>query len=554
VFVRCAFVRLDRQVRGALVPALGLLAVAALGGAAGAERAALGGLAGVPTATLGRPAGAQAAVLGSPVNVQPAALGSPVGVPAAAFGGRAGVQTATLGGLASAPTAALGGRAGVQAALGGLASAQAARPLVVVAPIDGIIDLGLAPFVQRVLDEATAAGAAAVILEINTFGGRVDAAVLIRDALLTSQVRTVAFVNKRAISAGALISLAAEKIAMADGGTIGAATPVQIGQPGAPAQPVAEKTVSYMRKEFRATAESRNRPPLIAEAMVDADVEIEGLIGKGKLLTLTTTEALAHRVADFRADDLDAVLRQLDLAGARVQRASVNWAEQIVRFLTHPVLGSLLMTIGILGIILELRTPGFGVPGILGITSLGLFFWGHWLVRLAGWEELLLIGIGLALLAAELFLIPGFGIAGILGIAAVLAGLSLSLVGTGATREVILFGVGRVALSLLLAILASLVMLRFLPQLPYGRRLVLETTLPTTAGFASSTEDQRGWLGKQGRAASPLRPAGIARFGDERVDVVSEGEFIEPEAPIEVIRVEGNRIVVRQLRGSTGKE
>lgn len=143
----------------------------------------------------------------------------------------------------------------------GSAFAQEKRPVVYVAPIEGDIDLGLAPFVQRVLDEATEAGAAAVILEINTFGGRVDAAVLIRDALLNAQVRTVAFVNKRAISAGALISLSAENLVMAGGGTIGAATPVQMGQPGAAAQPVAEKTVSYMRKEFRATAESRKRPP-----------------------------------------------------------------------------------------------------------------------------------------------------------------------------------------------------------------------------------------------------------------------------------------------------
>jgi len=133
-------------------------------------------------------------------------------------------------------------------------------PVVYVAPIEGIIDLGVAPFVQRVLDEATDAGATAVFLEINTFGGRIDAAVLIRDALLNARVRTVAFVNKRAISAGALIALAAENIVMADGGTIGAATPVQIGQPGSPAQPVEEKTLSFVRKEFRATAESRKRP------------------------------------------------------------------------------------------------------------------------------------------------------------------------------------------------------------------------------------------------------------------------------------------------------
>ena len=149
-----------------------------------------------------------------------------------------------------------------------------------------------------------------------------------------------------------------------------------------------------MRKEFRATAESRKRPPLLAEAMVDADVEIPGVIAKGKLLTLTTEEALKHGLADFRADSLEAVLASLDLAGAEVRRASPTWAETLVRFLTHPVVSSLLMTIGILGIIVEIRTPGFGVPGALGVASLALFFWGHWLVRLAGWEELLLVGAG----------------------------------------------------------------------------------------------------------------------------------------------------------------
>jgi membrane-bound serine protease (ClpP class) len=427
--------------------------------------------------------------------------------------------------------------------------APTARPIVYAAQIEGVIDLGLAPFVERVLAKGGATGAAAVILEINTFGGRVDAAVLIRDALLRARVRTVAFVNKRAISAGALISLAAETIAMADGGTIGAATPVEMGAPGAPAQPVAEKTLSYMRKEFRATAESRKRPALLAEAMVDADVEIPGIIDKGKLLTLTTEEALKHGLADFRADSLPAVLTSLDLAGAEVRQATQTWAETLVRFLTHPVVSSLLMTIGILGIIVEIRTPGFGVPGALGILSLALFFWGHWLVRLAGWEELLLVGAGVILLAIELFVTPGFGVTGILGLVALLGGLGLSLVGAGATWGVIITAVGQVAVSLLLAIAVSLAMLRLLPRLPFGRPLILETELAAREGFASAPETDRAWLGKRGTAVSTLRPAGIADIEGQRVDVVSDGEFIDTGEPITAVRVDGNRIVVRRLRG-----
>lgn len=431
--------------------------------------------------------------------------------------------------------------------LGAVPAAPSAGSVVYVIPVEGVIDLGLAPFVERVLDEAVVAGASAVILEIDTFGGRVDAAVLIRDTLLRAKVKTVAFINKRAISAGALISLAAETIVMADGGAIGAATPVQIGLPGAPAQPVEEKTVSYMRKEFRATAESRKRPPELAEAMVDADVEIPGVIAKGKLLTLTTEEALQHKLVDFRADNMERVLEFLGLAEAEIRYASETWAESLVRILTHPIVSSVLIAVGVLGIIVEIQTPGFGVPGAFGLVSLALFLWGHWLVRLAGWEEVLLIGIGLTLLAVEVFVMPGFGIFGALGLAALLVGLGLSLVGTGATWAVVLSALGQVIVALLLAVVLALAFLRVLPRLPFGRRLILETELPAQAGYASAPEADRRWLGKRGIAASTLRPAGIAHFDHERVDVVTEGEFIEAGDPIEVLRVEGNRIVVRRI-------
>jgi membrane-bound serine protease (ClpP class) len=382
----------------------------------------------------------------------------------------------------------------------------------------------------------------------------VDAAVRIRDALLRTRVRTVAFINKRAISAGALISLAAETIIMADGGTIGAATPVTMGEPGGPAQPVAEKSVSYVRKEFRATAEARKRPPLIAEAMVDTDVEIPGVIDKGKLLTLTTDGALQHGVADARANSIEAVLEFLELSDADVRFASQTWAETLVRFLTHPVVSSLLLTLGLLGLVVELQTPGLGVAGVLGVTSLALFFWGHWLVQLAGWEELLLVGAGFVLLGLELFITPGFGVLGALGLMALLGGFGLSLVGAGATWQVIVMAAGRVVLSLLLAIAVALAMLRVLPRLPLGRRLVLETEMAADAGYASAPERDRRWLGQHGTAASPLRPAGLANLAGERVDVVSEGEFIDTGEPIEVIRVDGNRIVVRRPRGTAGKE
>lgn len=424
------------------------------------------------------------------------------------------------------------------------ATTQATRSVVYVMPIEGMIDLGLAPFLARTIREAQQAGAAAVLLDINTFGGRVDAAVAMRDTLVNAPIRTVAFINPRAISAGALIALAAETIVMAGGGTIGAATPVVSG--GNQPQVADEKSVSYVRKEFAATAERRGRSSQFAEAMVDADVQIAGVVEKGKLLTLTTSEALTHDVADFTADSLQAALAVTGLGDADVRRASQTWAETFVRFLTNPLVSSLLMTIGMLGLLVEIRTPGFAVPGIVGLLSLGLFFWGHWIVQLAGWEELLLVAAGVILLAVELFVIPGFGVAGVGGIIALAAGLGMTLVGAGATASIVIGAFGRVAVSILLALAGGLALLRLLPRLPLGRRLVLDAAMSAEQGYTSPPEGDRLQLGRTGIALSPLRPAGVADIDGSRIDVVSDGGFVEAGAAIEVTRVDGNRVVVRE--------
>ncbi len=430
-------------------------------------------------------------------------------------------------------------------------------PVVLVAPVEGTVDLGLAPFLDRVLDEAEREGAAAVVLDIDTFGGRLDAAVAIRDRLLASRVKTIAFVDPRAISAGALITLASEVIAMSDGSTIGAATPVRM-QPGEGAVAVDEKTISYVRKEFQATAEQRGRPVELAEAMVDPDVDVPGLSPPGKLLTLTGTQAVELGLADFRADDVDDVLAQAGLGGAEVRALAPNWAERFVSAVTQPLVSSLLMTLGIVGLLVELRTPGFGVPGIVGLVCLALFFGAHWTVRLVGFEELLLVGIGLALLAVEIFVTPGFGIAGVLGIVALVVGLGLSLVGEGATAGAVLASLGRVAISLVLAVALGaaifFVLPRMLPRVPFARGIVLTAGLPGEVVVAPP-EPPRSLVGARGTAATPLRPAGAAWIDGERVDVVTDGEFVASGVPIEVIKHEGNRVVVRAASESTlGRE
>jgi membrane-bound serine protease (ClpP class) len=251
---------------------------------------------------------------------------------------------------------------------------------------------------------------------------------------------------------------------------------------------------------------------------------------------------------------VEGALAAAGLADAEVRAAAQTWAETFVRFITDPIVASLLMSLGLLGIMVEIRTPGFGVPGAVGLVSLALFFWGHWIVRLAGWEELLLILAGVILLGLEVFVIPGFGIAGVAGTAALVAGLAMALVGAGAAPAAIVGALGRVALAILIGLAGKLLLLRLLPRLPFGRELVLTTEMQAEQGYASAPAGDRSRLGQSGTALSPLRPAGIAELGGARVDVVSEGAFIEAGSGIEVSRVEGNRIVVRQRPSPKGSQ
>ena len=417
-------------------------------------------------------------------------------------------------------------------------SAQAPQGVLVV-PIHGTIDLGLAPYVRRAL--AAHPDAAVVILDVDTFGGRVDAAVRIRDALLSAGRPSIVFVHRRAISAGALISLAAEHIVVTSGATMGAATPVQL--EGGDAKPVEEKMVSYMRSEMRATAEARGRSGDIAEAMVDADFEVPGLDEKGKLLTLTTDTALSSGIADAQFETLDALLAALGLSEAPRLDVAPTWAEQVARVLTDPTVSGLLMGLGTLGLLIELTHPGLIIPGVVGALSLGLFLGGHWVVELAGWEELILLLLGVFLLAAELLILPGFGLAGIGGLLSLAAALTLALIGLplGVSWELGLItdALGVVVISTFVAAVLLLVAMRFLPQRRFARGLVLQTTLDAVV-----TPPASALLGALGVASTDLRPAGKALIDGRLVDVVSQLHFVERGASVQVVEVEGARVVV----------
>ena len=433
---------------------------------------------------------------------------------------------------------------------GGVAGAPDSAKHVIVVPLEGVVDLGMAPFVERAITEAIDTGADAVLLDINTLGGRVDAALLIRDALIGSPVRTIAFVHPRAISAGALISLACEKIVMEPGGSIGAATPV-VGGAGEKMEAADEKMVSYFRTEMRATAERNGRRGDLVEAMVDREIEIEGITAKGKLLTLTTADALRFGVADFEAHSIDEVLKLLDLEGAVQITHQLNWAERFARIVSNPVLSSFLMSVGFLGIMLEFYRPGWGISGTLGVICLLLFFLGHYVVRLAGWEEVLLFALGLLLLTLEFFVIPGFGVAGIAGIAAMLLSVFLALIGRDLRVSwhlgYVTDALTVVAGGVLGIAVGGVLIVRFLPTTRAGSFFILRRSLESDDGYvthARSLEDKFP-SGTVGRAVGDLRPAGIIRVGGTRIDAVSDGSYVQHGTEVSIVGWRAGQPVVR---------
>ena len=409
-------------------------------------------------------------------------------------------------------------------------------------PVTGVIEMGLAPFIERSLQEAAKAGAGAVILDIDTPGGRVDAAERISDAVSDSPVPVYALVNRRAFSAGALIALATQRVYMRPGSVIGAATPVDGSGTKAP-----EKIVSAMRSEMRALAEARGLDPRVAEAMVDEDVAIDGVVEAGKLLTLTTEEAVALGYAEA-VDGLDALLAELGQASTPVVSTRVNWAERTVRFFSHPIVAPFLLSLGFLGLIAEIKTPTFGMAGVAGLTALGLFFGSHLLIGLAGLEDVLIFAAGLVLVGVEVFVIPGFGLFGILGGVAVLGGLYMALLGNLPTTPDFTRAGMVLTTSILIVLVSVWALIRALPGSSRLARsgVFLLTRTDRDIGYESAPH-RFDLVGREGRAITDLRPSGTALVGEERIDVVSESEWIPAGSPIRVVTAEGYRHVVRAI-------
>lgn len=423
------------------------------------------------------------------------------------------------------------------------ASISAQTNKVFLITIDEEIDIGLVPYVTRVIHEAEVSNASAIIVKINTFGGRVDAATQIKDALLKSKIITIAFINNRAISAGSLIALSCNKIIMAPGGSIGATTVVdQMGEKQS------EKYQSYMRSEMRSTAEKNGRRTDIAQGMVDERIIIPGLVDSTQLVTLTTEEAIKYGIADIESSDLKEGLQKLGFENVEVVNNESNWAENVVKFLNNSLVSSILIMIGIFGLIAEVKTPGWGVPGTAGVIALALFFGSSYILQLASTLDIILFIIGLILLAAEIFVIPGFGVAGIGGILLILISLFLSLTPSGPffNFETISLAFVQLAGALAAAFILILVLAKFLPKSRSFSKLILDESEKSEKGFVSYPSE-KNLIGAEGVALTTLRPAGTAEINGKRVDVMTDSEYVQQGSRIVVERVEGIKVVVKRI-------
>lgn len=402
-------------------------------------------------------------------------------------------------------------------------------------PVEDEIGPGWLQFLERSLKEAGNKGAAAVILEFDTPGGYVDTALEARKLLDKAPYPVYAFVNPRALSAGAYLALSADKLFMAPGSTIGAAEVRVLGS----TQPADEKVLSTWEGEMRAMAERRGRDPELAAAMVRREIFIEGVVGKDKLLTLTAKNAEDLSFSDRTVDTAAGLLELTGLENADVVSLAPSTWDRVSGWLINPIVATGILTLAFVFLIVEVLTAGFGLAGLLSILCFGLYFGGHFFAGVSGWPAVFLFVLGIVLLLVEAF-IPGFGLFGIGGLVAVIVSIVLSSVSAVAGLRALLY-------SFFLSGIVGYVAFKYFQRKGILRRFIHLDASTRELGYRSS-QDFASLQGKRGLVITPLRPAGIIELEGSRFDVVSEGAFINTGESVEIVKVEGNRIVVRSIK------
>ncbi len=453
---------------------------------------------------------------------------------------------------------------------------------VYIIPISGKVGPAMSSFVKRAVAKANTEDAKTIIFEINTFGGRVDSALDIVETLLTIDKKiSISYVKTKAISAGALIALASGELYMKKGTIIGDCAPITYSKEGV--QEMGEKSQSPLRAKFRALAKRNGFVQVLAESMVSKDKEIvqvqkdnhffyfekqeydeldkkvkaeyyslKTVVKKGELLTMDDSEAKDFSFSKKSIKDLNELLDLLKIDIKSTQRIGKTWSETIAGHLIS--IAPILMMIGLAGIYLELKSPGFGIAGFIGVACLFLAFSGQYMTGLANYTELLIIFAGFVCLAIEIFVLPGFGIAGILGIFLIFTGMVLTLQDFVLPNpkfpwelDIFIHNILSAIAICIFSLLTSILAFRYLmPHISIGgQRPFLNENLKNS--HADSFESLKINAGDKGFCLSDLRPSGKADFDGNRIDVISEGEFINKDDVIEVIELTKNKIIVRKI-------
>lgn len=417
---------------------------------------------------------------------------------------------------------------------------------------------------MKSVDQAEKIGADYILIHMNTYGGLVDAADSIRTKLINTKIPTLVFIDNNAASAGALISIACDSIYMRPGANIGAATVVS--QDG---QAMPDKYQSYMRSTMRSTAEHHGkvkrtingktkeewyRDPNIAEAMVDPDVEVEGVSAKGKVLTFTASEAMKYHFCEGTANSIDEVLTNAGIKNYEIVEYKETTIDKIIHFLIHPAVHSVLIMLMLGGIYFELQSPGIGFPIAAAFLGALLYFAPLYIEGIAAHWEIAIFVLGIILIAVEVFAIPGFGVAGISGILLVVVGLTMSMV-----DNITLFKMGEfnptpifkasfvVMLGMLIPFVAVLLSAPKFFESGILRTLVLETTQKSNEGFISTSNETATLVGLIATAATTLRPSGKIECNDDIYDAKSMDSFIEKGEQVRIIKHLHGQLYVRRV-------
>ena len=414
---------------------------------------------------------------------------------------------------------------------------------------------------QEAFDKAKALGADYILIHVNTYGGMVNIADSIRTRILNSSIPVMVFIDNQAISAGALICIAADSIYMRPGGSIGAATVVD--QSGAP---VPDKYQSFMRSTMRATAEAHGkdtiikgtdttyvwrRDPHIAEAMVDPRLVVKGVVDSGKVLTLTVDEAIRVGYCEGKANSISEVLKIAGLSDYRTEHYELSSIDTIILFLLNPIVQSILILLIIGGIYFELQTPGVGFPLGIAVVAALLYFAPLYIEGLAQNWEILAFVAGIVLLALEIFVIPGFGVAGIAGILLILTSLTLGVIDNVvfefkgiAAFSIVARVFARILITVLVGFGLSLWLSRKVGTSRFFKGLSLDAQQERSEGFIGIDTHQKDMIGKTGKAYTVLRPSGKVRIEGELFDAMAEVGYIQKGETVKVIRDEAGQLYV----------